>query len=199
MVPALSSWLIFGLEGRAVTFLCGPSFATVVHCTWWPLGGTFCPLYASGQCVYWVMWADAELKRQFLFHFLCSKFPNPDGFLTHASLSVLISICPANIDPAALRGNTGIEEALSPSVVDRLLEDTNTSLHTGTGTCEMPALCRGRRRGALQLRRGLHAQGGSRSGHPAPQVVAGLRPPGQGLHLHPSVPWAAPTSHHLLL
>lgn len=77
MVPALSRWLAFGLEGRAASFLCGPSFVTVVHRTGWPLGGPFC----VGQCMYSVTWEDAELKLQFPVPFLCApSSPAPTAF-----------------------------------------------------------------------------------------------------------------------
>lgn len=194
MVPALSSWLIFGPEGRAVTFLCGPIFVTVAHCTWCPLGGTFCPRHASGQCVYWAMWADAELKRQFLIHFLCSKFPNPNGFLTHASLSVLISICPANIDPAALSrkyrdrgGPFPFRGRPAPGGHEYILTH---------GDRNAPAACavwwEEAGWGPFCQAQGCRAGLGQGS-HSALQPVAGLHTPGQGLHLHPSqVPVGSP-------
>lgn len=92
MVPALSNWLLFGTDGRAGHFFVR---VKICHCsslhpvaTW----RYFLPtLYQKLiHCMCWAMWEVAELKLQFLIHFLSSKFPNIDCFLNHSNLYLLI-------------------------------------------------------------------------------------------------------------
>lgn len=82
-------------------------------------------------------------------------------------------------------GNREMEEARSPSVADRLLEDTNTSLPTGTGRSELPAPVVGG--GGVPF----CAQCAKHRGAASPFLPDAQ----QG----PSVPWTVPPAHHLLL